>query len=80
MLYARRYHEKCAGTWLVWLHGLFGNGSEWLPIIEKFVNRQSVKINLLGHGSSPHIQLTDFSHVNRLIEQAIRLIKLIVTI
>ncbi len=71
MLYTRRYHEKCAGTWLVWLHGLLGNGSEWLPIIEKCVNRPSLTIDLPGHGRSPHIQLTDFSHVNRLIEQAI---------
>lgn len=71
MLYTRRYHEKCAGTWLVWLHGLLGNGSEWLPIIEKCVNSQSLTIDLPGHGRSPHIQLTDFSHVSRLIEQAI---------
>ncbi|MDR5616113.1 2-succinyl-6-hydroxy-2,4-cyclohexadiene-1-carboxylate synthase [Arsenophonus sp.] len=71
MLYTRRYHEKCAGTWLVWLHGLLGNGSEWLPIIEKCVNRPSFTIDLPGHGRSPHIKLTDFSHVSQLIEQAI---------
>ncbi|SPP31451.1 2-succinyl-6-hydroxy-2, 4-cyclohexadiene-1-carboxylate synthase [Arsenophonus endosymbiont of Aleurodicus floccissimus] len=71
MPYTRRYHETCAGTWLVWLHGLLGNGNEWLPIIEKCVNRLSLTIDLPGHGCSPHIQLTDFSHVSRLIEQAI---------
>lgn len=51
-LYTRRYHEKCAGTWLVWLHGLLGAGGEWLPIIEQYANRPSLTIDLPGHGRS----------------------------
>lgn len=73
MLYTRRYHENCAGTWLVWLHGLLGEGREWLPIIEQSSDRPSLTIDLPGHGRSPHIQLADFSHVSRLIEQAIQI-------
>lgn len=72
MLCTRRYHEKCAGTWLVWLHVLLGEGSEWLPIIEQCSDRPSLMIDLPGPGRSPHIQLADFSHLNQLIEQAIQ--------
>ncbi|HGJ5876386.1 MAG TPA: 2-succinyl-6-hydroxy-2,4-cyclohexadiene-1-carboxylate synthase [Arsenophonus sp.] len=52
--------------------GLLGKCSEWLPVIEQSCKRPSLTIDLPGHGCSPYIQLANFAHLDRLIEQAVQ--------
>ncbi|MEI9534958.1 2-succinyl-6-hydroxy-2,4-cyclohexadiene-1-carboxylate synthase [Moellerella wisconsensis] len=67
MLAARLFHRYQSGPWLVWLHGLLGDSTEWLPIINQLKDYPSLALDLPGHGQSVNISCTGFAPVSSLI-------------
>ncbi len=51
--------------WLVWLHGLLGNGNDWAPVLPYFDAWPLVTLDLPGHGASCAIPPESFAAVSR---------------
>ncbi|ARZ00411.1 2-succinyl-6-hydroxy-2,4-cyclohexadiene-1-carboxylate synthase [Yersinia ruckeri] len=64
ILASRVVNPQQNGPWLVWLHGLLGNGADWLPVVEACSEYPSLLVDLPGHGGSVAQTTRDFSAVS----------------
>ncbi|TCW00302.1 2-succinyl-6-hydroxy-2,4-cyclohexadiene-1-carboxylate synthase [Biostraticola tofi] len=49
--------------WLVWLHGLLGNGGDWAAVMPYFADWPNIILDLPGHGRTAQLPV-DFAQVN----------------
>ncbi|ETS31283.1 2-succinyl-6-hydroxy-2,4-cyclohexadiene-1-carboxylate synthase [Photorhabdus khanii NC19] len=70
-LACRKFNSHNGHPWLVWLHGLLGNGDEWLPLVNLCAQYPSLVIDLPGHGDSRGIQVKDFTDMSRLLSETL---------
>ncbi|MGG7668286.1 2-succinyl-6-hydroxy-2,4-cyclohexadiene-1-carboxylate synthase [Yersinia sp. J1] len=67
MTLACRTVNSHTGTkpWLVWLHGLLGNGEDWSEVAGRCTEFPSLFVDLPGHGGSVAQAPGDFAEVSR---------------
>ncbi|MDC9819191.1 2-succinyl-6-hydroxy-2,4-cyclohexadiene-1-carboxylate synthase [Pectobacterium polonicum] len=58
--------------WLVCLHGLLGNGEDWLPVLPFLRDWPVLLVDLPGHGASRSIATADFADVSRQLSATLR--------
>ncbi|TKI04778.1 2-succinyl-6-hydroxy-2,4-cyclohexadiene-1-carboxylate synthase [Martelella alba] len=56
---------KAGRPWLVWLHGLLGDGRDWAPALPFFADWPLAVVDLPGHGDSFTRGAADFAEVSR---------------
>lgn len=71
-LACQRYNTHNEGPWLVWLHGLLGEGSEWESIIEHCHEYPSLVIDLPRHGDSASIRVKNFAEMSALLTETLK--------
>ncbi|OAT46056.1 2-succinyl-6-hydroxy-2,4-cyclohexadiene-1-carboxylate synthase [Proteus hauseri ATCC 700826] len=71
-LACRRYNAHNEGPWLVWLHGLLGEGDEWAPVIAACHEYPSLVIDLPRHGDSASIGAKNFVEVSALLTETLK--------
>jgi 2-succinyl-6-hydroxy-2,4-cyclohexadiene-1-carboxylate synthase len=57
--------------WLVWLHGLLGDGDDWAPVLPYFADWPLATLDLPGHGGSGAIMAENFTAVSRGLAQTL---------
>lgn len=71
-LACQRYNTHNEGPWLVWLHGLLGEGCEWEPVIQACHEYPSLVIDLPRHGDSASISVKNFVEVSTLLTDTLK--------
>lgn len=54
---------KAGRPWLVWLHGLLGDGDDWAAVLPYFADWPLATLDLPGHGGSVAIMAENFTTV-----------------
>lgn len=71
-LACQRYNTHNEGPWLVWLHGLLGEGCEWEPVIQACHEYPSLVIDLPRHGNSASIGARNFVDASELLTETLK--------
>lgn len=71
-LACQRYNTHNDGPWLVWLHGLLGEGHEWEPVITACHEYPSLVIDLPRHGNSASISVNNFIEISALLTKTLK--------
>lgn len=73
MTWAVNRLQPAAGDrpWLVWLHGLLGDGGDWDPVLPYFDGWPRVTLDLPGHGGSAALAPHDFAAVSHGLTQTL---------
>lgn len=72
-LSCQRVNEHITGKpWLIFLHGLLGNGDDWQPLMPWFCDWPCLLIDLPGHGASASVTAAGFADVSQQLSSTLR--------
>ncbi|GKX59020.1 2-succinyl-6-hydroxy-2,4-cyclohexadiene-1-carboxylate synthase [Leminorella grimontii] len=57
--------------WLVFIHGLLGDGQDWAKVLPNFSRYSCATLDLPGHGASRSVGVESFDHLDHLLAQTL---------